>query len=388
MKSNLVESYTEDKREVFNKRFGIIFNGDDNLKPFIVENLIDSSETAFQAAEMYANFIGGAGFKSDLSHINLSDTWEKYTPEDLLDDIRESISRHQGVFIHVQYNALYQKETFKIIPYTACRVGKPDSKKFSGKIVVSNEGWGRSVRKADVDVFDVYNPRPDVIQTQVEKAGSWAKYKGQVYFFKMSKKRVYPKAFIEIVYLHATAEHNLGYFANGITTKGFNDNAIVQYSEFDDEKDEKEFLQNLKTLSGSQGTASIMAVQDSIEEGNNYEGNIRVTHLTSDKKPDRFNSVGDRSANAIRKAYKNIPPILIDYVTGKLGNSNGEDIKTWQSVYNQSTFKDRQKVERLFAELFTNFKLTITDDWEIAQYKILDDGTTSKNEIKNEPTDN
>ena len=56
MKSKVVEQYKEERIEIFNKRLGVIFDGEDNLKPLVIENLIDSSPTAFQCAWLYESF--------------------------------------------------------------------------------------------------------------------------------------------------------------------------------------------------------------------------------------------------------------------------------------------------------------------------------------------
>jgi glycyl-tRNA synthetase alpha subunit len=96
-------------------------------------------------------------------------------------------------------------------------------------------------------------------------------------------------------------------------------------------------------------------------------------------KADRYAHFETAAANYIRKAFKNIPPQLVDYVQGKLGNTTGEDLIKAQSVYNQLTARDRAKVSRLFSILFDGYKMDINPgrNWEIKQYKLLDDGTVN-----------
>ena len=193
MNSTVVNSYKEEKKSTYNKRFGVIFNGDDNLKPVVIENLIDNSPTAFQCAWTYQTFLGGAGFTVDLSGINLSkNPFKKYSPNHLLFDACEPLSRHQGVWVHVGYNANFEKDSFKIIPYTLCRKGEKDSKEYIGKVIVSPKGWGKSLKKEDVEVYDIYNPRPEVIAVQVERDGGWENYKGQIAFLSFLDKYDYP----------------------------------------------------------------------------------------------------------------------------------------------------------------------------------------------------
>jgi hypothetical protein len=380
MKSKVVEQYKEERIEIFNKRLGVIFDGEDNLKPLVIENLIDSSPTAFQCAWLYESFIGGGGFEVDLSEINLSeDEFDKQNPNNLLFDVSEVISRHQGVFINVGYNANFEKDSFKIIPYMLCRVGKKDSNDFSGKIAVSPKGWGKSLKVSEIDIFDVYNPRPDVVQAQVEAAGGWENYKGQIFFFKLSKKYTYPKSLIETAYTFADVEHQLGLYYNGTTKRSFEDSTIIRHRKFENKADEKAFEENIKSLSGLENGSSKMLVEDDWDDEKDKQGNLRFETLTNNVKAEKYAHFETSSANFIRKAFKNIPPQLVDYVAGKLGNTSGEDLIKAQSIYNSLISKDQEKIEMLFKELFRNYKFDVnpSNNWTIKQYSLLDDGTVN-----------
>lgn len=382
MKSKIVESYKEEKLEVFNKRLGVIFHGEDNLKSLIVENLIDSSPTAFQCAWLYETFLGGAGFEVDLSEVNLSDDeFDKQNPNNLLFDVCEVISRHQGVFINVGYNANFEKDSFKIIPYTLCKVGKKDSNEFSGKILVSPKGWGKSLKKEEIDIFDAYNPRPDVIQAQVESAGSWENYKGQIFFFKLSRKYTYPKSLIERAYTFADVENQLGLYYNGTVKRCFEDITYIRHRAFPNKSDEDQFHENVKALSGVENASSKLVIEDDWDDERDKSGNFKFDTIKNEVKAEKYSHFETSSSNYIRKAFKNIPPQLIDFVAGKLGNTSGEDLKAAQAIYNSSISKDQEKVEMLFQELFRNYKndINVAHNWTIKQYSLLDDGTVDYN---------
>ena len=379
MKSRVVEAYKDEQQEIYNKRFGVIFNGEDNLKPLIIENLIGCSPTALLCAEIYTSFLGGGGFEKELQGVNLSDNfWELITPDDLLFDVCDSLSKHQGAFVHVRYNANYEKESFKLVPYTLCRVGKKDSKGYSGKIVVSNKGWGRHLKKENVEVFDTYNPRPEVIQEQVETAGGWGNYNGQIFFFKLQNNKTYPNSFIESAENFADTENQIGFFYNSTVHRGFNDITTVRHRPFDNKTKEDAFVEDAKKVTGVQNASSVWMIEDDWDDDSEKQGNVRFGKIASDQKPDRYKHIETSSSNFIRKAYK-IPAQLVDFVQGKLGNSNGEDIKVWQAVYNKLTSRHRTKVETFFFELFRNYKEPINteNNWKIKQYSLLDDGTVN-----------
>jgi hypothetical protein len=379
MKSKVVEIYKQEKSEIYNKRFGVIFNGEDNFKPTIVENLIDSSPTAFQCAWLYERFLGGAGFEVDLSKINISDGVLPYSPNKLLFDSCQPLSRHQGFFMHVGYNANYEKDSYKLIPYTMCRVGKKDSKNYSGKILVSHKGWGKDLKKEDVIAFDVYNPRPEVIQTQVDAAGGWHNYSGQIFFFKFPSSSVYPRSLVETAYTFADTEHQLGLYYNGTARSGFENITIVRHRKFESADDKRDFDENLSKVSGFENSSKKLVVEDDWDDEREKTGNFKFDTIKNDVKADKYSHFEESSANFIRKAFKNIPPQLVDYVAGKLGNTSGEDLIKAQSVYNAIISRDQEDLELAFAELFRNYKDNInpTNNWTIRQYSLLDDGTVN-----------
>ena len=381
MKSKLPKALRKEKKDIYNKRFGVIFNGEDNLKPLITENIIDNSPTASQCAWTYQSFLGGGGFDVELNNVNLSDNfWEDFTPEDLLEDISESVSKHQGCFILVGYNANYQKDHFKVIPYELCRVGKKDSDGYSGRIVVSPKGWGRNLKKEDVDVYDVYNPRAEVIASQVDRDGGWENYKVQIYFFKLDKKYTYPIPLIDRAITFAITEYKMGQFYEGTVSRSFEDITFIRHRQFPEKKDEQDFYKNIEELSGVENANSKLIIQDEWDDERDKSGNFKFDTIKNDTKPEKYAHFENSSSNFIRKVHKNIPPQLIDYIQGKLGNTSGEDLIKAQSIYNALTAKDRNKLERLFKELFWNYKEDInpTDDWTISQYKLLDDGTVNE----------
>lgn len=378
MKSKIPHSFLEERKEIYNKRFGVIFHGEDNLKSLLNESLIDNSPSASQSAWTYQSFISGGGFEVNMSEVNLSDNfWEDRSPDDLLYDVGEVVSKHQGCFILVGYNANYEKDSFKVIPYTLCRVGKQDDDGYSGKIVVSPNGWGRNVRKEDVDVYDAYNPHPEVIQAQVDRDGGWENYKGQILFFKMTNKYIYPPSMIEKCENFALVEYKLGGFYKGTVDRGFEDILFIRHKEFPEEQDKRDFYDNIEALSGIESASSKLIIQDDWTDEKDDPGNFKFDTIKNHTTPEKFAHFETSSSNYIRKSFKNIPPQIIDYVAGKLGNTSGEDLVKAQSVYNALTAIDRSRLERLFKELFWNYKDNINpeNNWTINQFKLLDDGT-------------
>ena len=382
MKSKVVDPYKkEDGKSFYNKHLGVVHNGKDNLRPLIIENLIDASPSATQCVEIYESFLAGAGFSIDsLDDFNINQFEHNFkSVDDLLFDVVEPASRHHGVFINVHYNANYEKDHFQVIPYTLCRIGKKDSNDFAGKIVVSEKGWGRYLKKNELKVFNTYNPQPEIIEKQVQASGGWHNYKGQILYFRFNEKHDYSRAPIETSYLFSDVENHLGLYYNSTVKRGFEDISMIRHRAFDNDGDKKEFYENVEKLSGIENASSKLIVEDDWDDEREKTGNIKIDHFKNDVKADKYKHFEDSSANMIRKSY-GIPPQLVDYVSGKLGNSSGEDLIKAQSIYNAKISRQKKKLSRLFRELFKNYKRNInpSDDWSIQQYKLLDDGTTNQ----------
>ncbi len=189
MKSQVVKAHSNEEFAVYNQRLGVMFDGDNNLKPLVIENLIKNSPTASQCNWLYGRFLCGAGFEVDLTKINLKPEGVLvYSPNNLLFDVGEDIAKFQSACVHVRYNANFQKVGFKVLPRLNMRKGKADSADYSGKYLYSKKGWGKHLKKDEIRVFDAYNPRPEVIAEQVKAAGGFDKWNGQIMFITLSTK--------------------------------------------------------------------------------------------------------------------------------------------------------------------------------------------------------
>lgn len=380
MKSKVVEIYKKEKKTGYNSRLGIVFDGEDNLRSLAAQNLIKSSQTATQCANLLNTFLKGNGFENPHKEINLSNvTFRKKSLNSLLSNMTKQVSRQRGCFIHVQYNGAYEKTSLKVIPFTRCRIGKKDSKDYFGKIIVSQEGWSNRINKDKIDVFDVYNPTPSAIQSQVDKAGGWGNYKGQIYYLNLDEENDYPESPIEPGYLYADGESNLGLYYNSSTKRGFKNVPIVRHKAFPTPQAEDDFFDGLEKVYGGENAGSILGVEDSWEQDGNKDNNVKFDYIEDKSDTKKYEHLETAFANAIRKGFYNAPTQLLEATSGKLGNTTGEDLKMWNSIYNTFTADPRERIEDCFKELFTNFKTPVnTEGLNIIQFSIYSDGTTNQ----------
>ena len=157
------------RKTKLDKILGIHYNGEDNLYPDYTESIITNSVTALEASDLMTSFLVGQGFENEANNdISVHDE-NNTSLLDLADEAAESIVRQRGVFIHANYNRKFQVENYEVLNYSDCRVGKQDSNKYSGKILVCSD-WSDAKARKNADVIDVFNPKESVVKEQIKKS--------------------------------------------------------------------------------------------------------------------------------------------------------------------------------------------------------------------------
>ena len=83
-----------------------------------------------------------------------------------------------------------------------------------------------------------------------------------------------------------------------------------------------------------------------LSEGSKY----KFTPLENNATPDKYEHFLDTCSTMIRAKWE-IPVQLFEAVSGKLGNSSGDDLKVAQSMYNQTTAPIRSLYEVAFIRI-------------------------------------
>lgn len=332
----------------YNRARGVYNFGHNNSLGDEVEYYTDNSSSAYQCTDLYERFLFGSG---------------TYGQELLFSEICHSVARYQGAFIHISYNANLEK-TFKVLPYNLVRVGKKDNKDFVSKYFYSKNGWGNGYKKTDVILFDEYSEDENITRIQIKKQGL-ENWNGQIYHFKISNE-VYPTPLLARVLNYAKVEYQLSKFYLSTTERGFEDVKVVEInsSVLDTENVSIEDMSGmLKGISGIEKSGSTLVLAK-----NGTDRLFDLQTLPNTSNPEKYQHFEETAQNKIRKVFKNIPPQLIDYISGKLGSSSGKDFLLAESIYNANTERDRQKIMLLFEEVI-GYKLKITP------LKLIDSGT-------------
>lgn len=378
-KVSVVSLHKESRRTESNKYKGYPFlaNGEKNDYPTMIELLVGGSATAKACAGVIADFIYGKGFsleaearatarqqrtrfRKDTLYIND----KRETPNDLLKKVARSLSYHRGVFVQVNYNQLFQKTSVQVLPYRYCRLGARDSNNYRGKVLYY-ENWDNLQDKKEVDknvkAIDLYDPSPKVIQEQVDAAGGWDNYKGQVYFLNLDRNDSYPLAWADVVLLDCESEMlSTKYTRNGFK-KGFFGTYAFVTSTMNSDEDREDFSDNLRNSIGVEAEQSVFHFELEMK-GDKLEDQVLVKPIESNVKADLFEYADKKTANNIRKTYGNIPPVLIDFVEGKLGNTSGDSLKEARIFMQEQMQEERQDVQEMFEELFDNFAEPISSN--------------------------
>ena len=378
-KVSVVSLHKESRRTESNKYKGYPFlaNGEKNDYPTMIELLVGGSATAKACAGVIADFIYGKGFsleaevratarqqrtrfRKDTLYIND----KRETPNDLLKKVARSLSYHKGVFVQVNYNQLFQKTSVQVLPYRYCRLGAGDSNNYRGKVLYY-ENWDNLQDKKEVDknvkAIDLYDPSPKVIQEQVDAAGGWDNYKGQVYFLNLDRNDSYPLAWADVVLLDCESEMlSTKYTRNGFK-KGFFGTYAFVTSTMNSDEDREDFRDNLRNSIGVEAEQSVFHFELEMK-GDKLEDQVLVKPIESNVKADLFEYADKKTANNIRKTYGNIPPVLIDFVEGKLGNTSGDSLKEARIFMQEQMQEERQDVQEMFEELFDNFAEPISSN--------------------------
>ncbi|MNK21302.1 hypothetical protein D3C87_395560 [compost metagenome] len=334
----------------WNKSADVYANDTDNAYPERMDRLINNSVTAKSAASIMVQYLIGKGYGIDVDNLIINKE-QNLKLIDFADDVADDIVKQRGVFIHVNWNALYQISDFSVIPFEWCRIGKTDSNDYTGKIAVCKE-WLKP-KKADIQLIDVFNPRKKIIDAQVEKAGGWEKYKGQVLFVNMDTKLLYPLSRIDSVAEDCDSEAQASVYKNRLLRKGFFGNTLVvtrplvgdglepgSIALMDAESERERFQQAIKDSLGAQNTGGVLCLEMDFA-GEKLEDAILIKQIESKIDDKLFNYTETSVRENILVAFNNLPAGLIKTNEASLFGNSGEAIREMKRTYWENTTKER-----------------------------------------------
>ena len=332
---------------------GFMTFGAKNDYPEIIERLIINSQTASAAVRVFASFIGGSGFESEIGKIKVGRDirGKQYDLDTLKNWIAKSLAWNNGVYNHVNMNAKGQTGDVSILPFKECRFSKKDDNGYCAKVLRCSDFDNK---KSSKTWFPIFNPSA-VEKNMEDSAKRKETFRGQVYHSFIDDSYLYPLSPFDCVYLDMDTEHQIQIFKNNEIRNGFTDKIIMNISDSvsDDERDEK--IEEIKKFQGANGSKLIVFETQFDENGELLKkGSFQVEKISNNIDDKLFENWEVSLANSIRKAAQNMPAILIDYQQGTLSAASGEAISEAFNVYNVYTKSYRDKLEEIIQDLFEN----------------------------------
>lgn len=376
----------------WNKSADVYANDTDNAYPERMDRLINNSVTAKSAAGIMVQYLIGKGY-GPLNDEIIVNKDKGLKLASFADDVADDIVKQRGVFIHVNWNALYQIVDFSVIPFEWCRIGKMDSNDYAGKIAVAKE-WPKP-KKSDIQLIDVYNPRKKVIDAQVEKAGGWDKYKGQILFVNMDTKLIYPLSRIDSVAEDCDSEAQAQIYKNRLLRKGFFGNTLVvtrplvgddipQYLDGEGsrinpawqaaESEREKFQKAIKESLGAENAGGVLCLEMDFA-GEKLEDAILIKQIESKIDDKLFNYTESSVRENILVAFNNLPSGLIKTNEASLFGNSGEAIREMKKTFWENTTKERNLLTSIINQLLA--KTIDHSALKVTPIKLIEDAETN-----------
>ncbi|MBC5836791.1 phage portal family protein [Flavobacterium muglaense] len=355
----------------YNKQDDVFSWGVDNAYPSLVNSLINSSVTAKQCVDLNSKYLYGKGFEfasgiKDKSSLIVNKRGVNINQ--LLRIVTREFSGQNNLFLHINYNALYQVTSVDMLSCEDGRIGKNDSTGYSGKYIVY-DNWdkskGKKIEKKDYNIIDKYNPNPAVIDAQVKSAGGWNKYKGQILHITSDYNELYSLSDIDSVVYDADSEFQAALFKNSGLRKGFFGAKLFVVKPFSSDSERKDFENTINDLKGSENSSGVLLLESNAESDVLSE-QFLIQDINSNINDKQFESSEASSAKNIRKAF-GIPSILIEDSDNSIFGNSGELLLQAKQMHWDNKEEERQIIVEAFEMLFSNFAKPInpTNDWSI-----------------------
>lgn len=349
--------------------------GKDNLYPQRMLDLILNSPTGGTCCELYERFIEGDGL-TDKFFGDFICNRQGDTVSDILHLVSVDLAHYHGFALHVNYNMMGQIVEVQHMQFEGFRLEEEDD---SGRVTFVNyhPDWtGKKTRngsRIEVSVenlrkFYVFNPNQAVVLGQIESSGGINKYNGQVLWYSMDGRFVYPKPKYDKIVTALSTDDGI----DNVKYRNVRNNFLVA-GMFIHKKamslgidpttgqeikqrggEDLEFTQNLDIFQGDTNACSIMDITV-----NSDEDIPKFEKLESQNFDSKFQVTETSTVERIYAAFGQEPFYCIRI--GKLGFS-GTTINDAFAYYNSYVEKERKEISRVFSKIFDRWATQLNDD--------------------------
>lgn len=328
-----------------NKFKGIYPYDSDNYYPQRIINAVASSGAASQCTKLYAQFLRGQGFaQAGVEKMVVNDKGET------LGHVHKLICRDRAVFegfaFWVGYNALLEITSIKHVPFQTLRIGLADDKR--PNYIKYNPDW-KGENKAysstnDVD-FDLYSTDRNEILRQIQVAGGFDKWKGQIFYYSEEGHLKYPKAVADPVLEDVLTDRGIKVYKYRGTENGFlPDGMMITIGDFESKEEQEEFETGLKQYQGSDRSHKIIHVN-----AESKETAPQWIPFADDQKDKKYEYTETSVRNNIIGNYGQ--PLALHSVqqAGQLGLS--KEFEEAKTLYDEKTKEVREQIGHILGSV-------------------------------------
>ena len=377
----------------FDKRKECFNWGADNAQPSLIETLFSISVTAKTCIDKVGKAIYGKSF-GELGKVVVNSKGQ--TLNEVLRIASRWYARHNNCFLQIAYDGNYQIKSINVLPVTDVRIGKADSKGYSGKFLVYSN-WdkskGKNIKSDGFTVCDKFNPDVNIVAKQVAKVakenkidvkedleGALAVYNGQIVHLKKDDSFIYSPSDLEPVKGEALFEFNATIFRSEGAEDGFINTKLMTVAPFKSDDDRKDFKKTTDNLRGVK-KANKLLVLETAAQSEDVSKQVNLQDLTSTYNDKIFEYSEKQSEKNISKVLA-VPKILFDTEdSGSFGDSGGKLLEAKIQLWNEKE-EERIQVEELFGLIMRNFgsEKKIEEGLKIINpYEVNEDEEDAKN---------
>lgn len=330
----------------------------DNGYPQRIESIINASPTAKDCVKIFTKYLIGNGC-TDTTFYKSKINARGLTPDKLLRMIVKDYGKFYGFAIHVNYNALYRVSSVNYVAFKTTRIGmEPD---MNGRIAI-HPNWyntirlGKYVAKTDIDYIWKFNPDPDEIQRQVDHAGGWDKYNGQIYWYSDNVDDYPLSPYDEVI------EPMITEIKSNTTTKNNVENnfqlkvVYIDKGKTEDEDERNERDKVIKNFIGPQGDSVLVFESTSTAVDGKANDVPEIITVDSKLNDALFKYSDDKVRGQIYRAAGQNAILHSDLTQGRY---NQNQLPESQMYYNTLITPDRLIIEEAMSEIFSIFEIPI-----------------------------
>lgn len=355
--------------------------GTENLYPQEMFKIISSSGTGGVCLERYATFIEGNGFNNvPFAEFVVNKRGE--TNDDILHSVSWDLAKYGGFALHVNYNAMCKVVSISYVPFECCRLEEENEDGTVTHIVFHPDWVGNKTRKGKrlqvnpetCSRFYQFNPKREVVLSQIASSGGIERYMGQILWVSTAGKNRYPTPIYDKIVTNLSTDEGLdnvkyrnvrnNFLPSGMLLRRRGSTLTIdgEGNKMTDEQIERQLeegKETLETFMGDENTGSILECY--LQDGESEPIWKPIEGVNFDKK---FDSTSADVAQRIYSAFGQEPWYSLRI--GKTGFSGGVLADAYD-YYNSYVASQRRFITRAFKQVFNAwyFNVNSSKDYEI-----------------------